>query len=1013
MKPNPVRFAPNLVLSLRRTLLLTCWLIATVPAFLSAKPVPDNLGNGLGKLVESNVTIKKAQAQGRAITTFNGYATKEAADQAAVAIIDAQKRPLVRIHLDGTIALDPLRSTLASRFGSLTVTATDKRYRAGVIEGYVSLDDVPALAQTPGVRSVILTLKPALRQKRPVDTAGVVTPPFPILGTTFDQGVIQHRVDKINRLYNPEAPVNYTGAGISIGVLSDSFNTAEDSNAGPDVARGDLPGPGNPINPNPVIVLEDSPGGSDEGRAMTQICYKMAPKAKLAFATAFNGEVDFANNIRALAGLPGFTFPPGTQQGFAAQVICDDVFYFDEPFFQDGIIAHGVDDVAAAGVAYFSSAGNDIGTSGYDSDLRIIPNGEGLTAATNSALAGTNISLASVPPKLYQGGFHNFNPNGRDIAQLVNIEGGNLVIMQWDDPYDQTGGVVLGPLIYRNTGTITSDTPLFFNENSNPPLPPLVAGQAYVITEHQTSGNFDAIVFVIDPRGKTIVAQDTGVDETVVFTARVSGQYQIVFLRFDDTSGSFEFTLNKATINQVVTTDLNLLVFRTNGTYFAAQSLGTNNIATNEPIELGVISPPPGATQVQFVIARSSVPAPSPKPASHVRYVIPGNGAPNLGPAEYFNYLTPIVKDHSMAEGSNGVAAYSVFRPNIPQFFTSPGPATIYFDKNNNRFSTPRIRRQPRIAAADGANTSFFSADTTRDGDLHPNFFGTSAAAPHAAAIAALVLQAHGGPGSVTPTQMTSVLQRSTFLHDLDPFFAEGTTSTAAGGKITVSIFSDNESNPGTGIRDPNAIEVTYDGPGKVVSLDFNAQAEPTHGGNVTGGNNGLDVLHRYFTNIFPGLVFDTEFQPFVLGDLVGLRPSDIVATTSHPARQPSTGQDWTLNLRFPQRALRDGLILRFGIGRDEQHTARVGTFAEPFGGFPFAGPDSGTTFPNGSGDLWGGGVLIPGGIVIRDGMRFSGKLDDGSAFTGRMQNRIGRGWTPLDGFGFINAEAAVSAPLQ
>ena len=75
-----------------------------------------------------------------------------------------------------------------------------------------------------------------------------------------------------------------------------------------------------------------------------------------------------------------------------------------------------MNDVVAAGVSYFSSAGNDIGTYDYDSDYRNVPNGPG-------ALDGTNINLAGVPTNLYQGGFHNFNPDPgqQDVAQTVNV----------------------------------------------------------------------------------------------------------------------------------------------------------------------------------------------------------------------------------------------------------------------------------------------------------------------------------------------------------------------------------------------------------------------------------------------------------------------------------------------------------------------------------------------------------------------------------------------------------------
>src|SRR6202030_3283071 len=92
---------------------------------------------------------------------------------------------------------------------------------------------------------------------------------------------------------------------------------------------------------------------ADEGRAMLQIVHDVAPGASLAFYTAENGEAAFANGIAALAA------------NAHAKVIVDDVGYFDEPFFQDGVIAQAIDTVVAQGVAYFSAAGND-GSDAYE-----------------------------------------------------------------------------------------------------------------------------------------------------------------------------------------------------------------------------------------------------------------------------------------------------------------------------------------------------------------------------------------------------------------------------------------------------------------------------------------------------------------------------------------------------------------------------------------------------------------------------------------------------------------------
>ena len=119
-----------------------------------------------------------------------------------------------------------------------------------------------------------------------------------------------------------ESGLNVNGTGIKVGVLSDSFNDL--GGAAADEADGALP------SASKIQVLEDlASGGTDEGRAMMQIIHDIAPGASLAFYTAFKSEQDFANGILALAAA-------------GCKVICDDVSYFDEPFFQNGVVAQAI-----------------------------------------------------------------------------------------------------------------------------------------------------------------------------------------------------------------------------------------------------------------------------------------------------------------------------------------------------------------------------------------------------------------------------------------------------------------------------------------------------------------------------------------------------------------------------------------------------------------------------------------------------------------------------------------------
>ena len=1023
-------------------LLAVLAIVGMASGSLLAATAPTNLGYGLDKLVASDQALQAAGGNAEAIAAqHHGYATDQAAEIASRAITEAATgKFLVDITLTGRVPVDVVRADIATRFPQLNITAVDKTYRStGIIEGFTDLADVTELSRVKGVRAVILGLKPDTNVvptdsdnnevagpiSKIVQTSGPSSPnvvPGGVLnklGTAFDQGVVQHRVDKINQYYNPAATTNIDGSGITVAAMSDSYDTRTAApHAATAVSNFDLPGsPSNPVNTQPVVIQVDGPAGAtDEGRAMVEIIYKMAPRARLGFASGSLGEVAFGNSIRSFAQLPGF---PGTS-GFRADVITDDISYGGEPFYGESIIGNAIDEAAAAGVSYFSSAGNNIGINAYESALRIVPNGTGSTAATNAALVGTNIDLTGVPANLYAGGFHNFNPaSGQlDVAQLVNMPTtAQSTEMQWDDPYDIRDLVLNQPAIFTSGGSIpVAGGSVTFDGTTSPALPTFTAGTPYVIQETASAATpaLDGIVDIYDPSNVLIVSQDTGTDETVNFYPPVSGQYRIVVRQYGTTTGNFSLTVNTASGTAGVTTDLNLLVFSPSGAYVAAQSLATNNLANNRPVELGSVASASGG-QVQFVITRANTPPVGARLPTRVRWSVRGNGAGNIGPAEYFTYNATTTKGHAAAKGCNGTAAYSPFRPNLPESFTSPGPVTIFFDKNANLLPTPDVRQVPRVAATDGANNSFFASDSSSDLDTNPNFSGTSAAAPHAAAIAALVLQSRGGPGSVTPAAMTALLQTTAFPHDLDPSKATGTAATSDGGTVSLVVDSDNDTNLATGDNDPSSWKLTYSGAGSIASITFNPAGTAATGGNVTGGNSGIQdnagsnpATVTYFENNFPGTVFLPATRAFLLGPLNGLAVVDVVTPLSiapytgfsNLAGAPANGtsQFWTMTIGFPNSNFTAGKEVRFTVGRGAQHSATTGNGT-------VIGP--GTVTRNPIADVLGGGVFLPSGIVVTDGMTFSGTTTGGGTFTGTIKNNIGNGYSPVDGYGLINAEAA------
>ena len=127
----------------------------------------------------------------------------------------------------------------------------------------------------------------------------------------------------------------------------------------------------------------------------------------------------------------------------------------------------------------------------------------------------------------------------------------------------------------------------------------------------------------------------------------------------------------------------------------------------------------------------------------------------------------PTIFGHAMAEGALAAAAAPFFNTAqynsgidssaILDFFSSRGGIQIRFKQNGDEFPTPKSREKPDVTGTDFIDNTFFGSDIQiADPDPFPNFFGTSAAAPNIAAVAALIREA--APG-LTPTQVYDRLE--------------------------------------------------------------------------------------------------------------------------------------------------------------------------------------------------------------------------------------------------------------
>lgn len=196
-------------------------------------------------------------------------------------------------------------------------------------------------------------------------------------------------------------------------------------------------------------------------------------------------------------------------------------------------------------------------------------------------------------------------------------------------------------------------------------------------------------------------------------------------------------------------TDVDLALYSSNGQLKAIADI--NNLG-DDPVEILSYVTPPGPTKTyQIGIEHYAGPLPG-----RVKFI-------------YFNDMTineyatnsSTAYGHNAAAGARsvGAARYDatpVFGTTPPEleYFSSRGGTTILFDISGNPVN--QVRQKPEFVAPDGGDTTFFGNDY--EGNGSPNFFGTSAAAPHAAGVAALIKDIDS---AITPDGIYAALQNT------------------------------------------------------------------------------------------------------------------------------------------------------------------------------------------------------------------------------------------------------------
>jgi T5SS/PEP-CTERM-associated repeat protein len=499
------------------------------------------------------------------------------------------------------------------------------------------------------------------------DGAGgtLITYPGSDSRTSYEIDVADQAVQAniVRQTMTTAAGVPIIGAGITIGIMSDSFNATLNGVVDPaDTAArlGYLPETAE--GTSAVTVLSDSTlsGVENEGLAMAELVHQIAPGAAIEFYTAEGGQDSFAQGVTALVD-------------GGANIIVDDWGISNAPFYQiAGPVDTAVDNAISDGVDYFTSASN-YGDAYYESTWQpvatqlVLQTGQPAQDVTAQQFSnGTQLQTITAPGS---------------IATTIDL--------QWDAAWPVAGGSVPDPIamaLYTASGSLVATSSQVFASSS---------GYGYI--------------------------PEISLSVPVTSTA---AQYELAI-----------YQVGTASVSQ-----FKYILFGTPGTVVVA-SATLNDGST-------VFAQDPGGTIDD--------------PAA-------GQGSGDVHGQE----LVPGVNTVGAAYWSTS-PAFGV-SPDWTEYFSSVGPGELLFDQNGNVLATHESTGKVDFVAPDGIQTSVpgFQA-----------FFGTSAASPDAAAVAALMLQADP---NLTTSQVTSLLEQSAVSMDL-PSADQGAGLIQATGAVQLAL---------------------------------------------------------------------------------------------------------------------------------------------------------------------------------------------------------------------------------